>query len=81
MTANAMINTERAVVLRSSLAADGYEMDIVPSGDRVSVTITATEQACPECLVPKDLMRGILGQTLGVDSDMIDLTYPSDPSE
>jgi hypothetical protein len=73
-----MINTERAVELRSSLAADGYEMDIAESGDRVSVTITATEQACADCLVPKDLMRGILGKTLGVDRDAIDLTYPSD---
>ena len=73
-----MINTERAVELRSSLAADGYEMDIAESGDRVSVTITATEQACADCLVPKDLMRGILGKTLGVDRDAIDLTYPAD---
>jgi hypothetical protein len=73
-----MINTERAVELRSSLAADGYEMDIAASGDRVSVTIIATEQACADCLVPKDLMRGILGKTLGVASDAIDLTYPAD---
>jgi hypothetical protein len=73
-----MINTERAVELRSSLAADGYEMDIAESGDRVSVTIIATEQACADCLVPKDLMRGILGKTLGVDRDAIDLTYPAD---
>ena len=29
------------------------------------------------CLVPKDLMRGILGQALGVSPDAIDLTYPS----
>ena len=28
----------------------------------------------------EDLMRGILGQTLGVPPDAIDLTYPS-PSE
>ena len=73
-----MINTERAVELRSSLAADGYEMDIAAAGDRVSVTITATGQACPDCLVPEDLMRGILGKTLGVASDAIDLTYPAD---
>jgi hypothetical protein len=72
-----MINTERAVELRSSLAADGYEMHIAESGDRVSVTIIATEQACADCLVPKDLMRGILGKTLGVDGDAIDLTYPA----
>lgn len=33
-----------------------------------------------DCLVPTDLMRGILGQALGVPPDAIDLTYPS-PSE
>jgi hypothetical protein len=27
--------------------------------------------------VPKDLMRGILGQALGLSPDTIDLTYPS----
>ena len=27
--------------------------------------------------VPKDLMRGIVGQAFGVPSDAIDLTYPS----
>jgi hypothetical protein len=37
----------------------------------------------PGCLprvspsVPKDLMRGIVGQAFGVPSDSIDLTYPS----
>ncbi len=39
--------------------------------------ITATPQACADCLVPKDLMRGILGQASGVLSNAIDLTYPS----
>jgi hypothetical protein len=38
----------------------------------------ATPEGCPDCLVPKDLMRGILGQALGVPRDSIDLTYPSD---
>jgi hypothetical protein len=42
------------------------------------VTISATPQACADCLVPKDLMRGILGQTLGVPEDAIDLMYPLD---
>ena len=41
------------------------------------VTISAAPQACADCLVPKDLMRGILGQALGVPPDAIDLTYPS----
>jgi hypothetical protein len=73
-----MIDAERAVVLRSTLAADGYELDVAEGGGRVRVTITATDQACADCLVPKDLMRGILAQALGVPQDSIDLTYPID---
>ncbi|HMD94102.1 MAG TPA: alcohol dehydrogenase catalytic domain-containing protein [Trebonia sp.] len=42
------------------------------------VTISAAPQACADCLVPKDLMRGILGQTLGVPEDATDLMYPLD---
>jgi hypothetical protein len=73
-----MIYPERAVALQSSLAADGYRLDIAEAGGRVRVTITATPQACADCLVPKDLMRGILGQALDVPEDAIDLTYPLD---
>ena len=76
-----MMDAERAGVLASSLAADGYRMEIAEAGDRVRVTITATPQACADCLVPKDMMRGILGQALGVPRDAIDLTYPSAPSD
>jgi hypothetical protein len=76
-----MIDAERAVVLRSTLAADGYEMDVAEDGDRVRVTIIATDQACADCLVPKDLMRSILGDTLGVPPDSIDLTYPLESHE
>ncbi len=71
-----MIDTERASDLRASLAADGYELEMAEASGRVSVTIIATPQACADCLVPKDLMRGILGQTLGVAPERIDLTYP-----
>jgi hypothetical protein len=71
-----MIDAERTVVIRSTLAADGYELEIAEDGDRVRVTITATGQACPDCLVPKTLMRGILAQALAVPQDSIDLTYP-----
>jgi hypothetical protein len=73
-----MIDPERTVVLRSTLAADGYELEMAEVGDRVRATITATEQACADCLVPKDLMRSILAETLGVPADAIDLTYPRD---
>jgi hypothetical protein len=76
-----MINAERAVVLRSALAADGYRMEVAEEGDRVQVTILATEQACADCLVPKDLMRNILSEALAVPSAAIDLTYPADIRE
>jgi hypothetical protein len=73
-----MIDPERAGVLVSSLATDGYRMEITEEGDHISVTITATPQACADCLVPKDLMRSMLSQTLGVPAETIELTYPRD---
>jgi len=76
-----MISAERTVALRSTLAADGYLLEVAEDGDRVRVTISATPQACADCLVPPDLMRGILGQALGVPPDAIDLTYPSTTQE
>jgi hypothetical protein len=76
-----MIDTERTVALRSTLAADGCLMEIAAQKDRIRVTISATPEACAGCLVPKDLMRGILGQALGVPEDAIDLTYPSESQE
>ena len=76
-----MISAERAVALRSALAADGYLLEVAEDADRVRVTISATPQACADCLVPPDLMRGILGQALGVPPDAIDLTYPPSTQE
>jgi hypothetical protein len=50
-----------------------------PGVTRVTrVTISTAPQACADCLVPKDPMRGILGQTLGVPEDAIELMYPLD---
>ena len=71
-----MIDTERAGEIAATLAADGYYLQIAEEGDRVRVTITAGPDACADCLVPENLMRGILGQALGVPQDTIDLTYP-----
>jgi len=76
-----MISAERTVALRSALAVDGYLLAVAEDGDRVRVTISATPQACADCLVPPDLMRGILGQALGVPPDAIDLTYPPTTQE
>lgn len=76
-----MIDTERAGEIAATLAADGYHLQVAEAGDRVRVAITAGPGACADCLVPENLMRGILGQALGVPEDTIDLTYPSTPQE
>ncbi len=72
-----MIDAERVRVLAMCLGEDGYHLEVAEAGDRVHVTIIASPEACADCLVPQGLMRGILGQTLGVPEDAIDLTYPS----
>jgi hypothetical protein len=70
--------SERTAALASTLEADGYQLAIEELDSRLSVTITAGPDACEDCLVPKDLMRGILSQQLGIDGGMIDITYPVD---
>ena len=69
---------ERAVALSAALEADGYHMAIGEVDAKLSVVITAGPDACEDCLVPKDLMRSMLGSELGVDAAMIDITYPAD---
>ena len=73
-----MIDEEQLQALRSSLDADGYRLDVRSEDGRTQVEISATPDACADCLVPKDLMRGILQQALGVAADTIDLRYPSE---
>ena len=73
-----MIDTERIKDLAASLATDGYHMDVSEAGPRIAVVITAMPEACEDCLVPKELMRGMLSNELGVDAAIIDITYPTD---
>jgi molybdopterin/thiamine biosynthesis adenylyltransferase len=70
--------SERAVALASALEADGYHLAIEELDAKLSVVITAGPDACEDCLVPKDLMRGMLSSELGVDGSIIDITYPVD---
>jgi hypothetical protein len=73
-----MINEQGVESIRSTLLADGYEMEVREAGERVGVRITATPDACEECLVPKELMLTMLEQALEVPSASIDLAYPLD---
>jgi len=52
--------------LRPSLASDGFDLSLLSadSGGVVEVVLTATPQACLDCLVPDDLMVGILDNAI-----------------
>jgi hypothetical protein len=61
---------------QTMLAADGYALVASEEGERVVVRIEATPEACEDCLAPPDVMRAILGKTLAVPAEAIDLHYP-----
>lgn len=71
-----MLDTEGLTGIRTSLEADGYAIDVEEAGGRVGVVISATPEACAECLVPPAIMVSILEQALKVPAASIDLTYP-----
>ena len=62
--------------IQTMLAADGYAMDIERIGDGARVVVTAGDGVCDDCLVPKNVMAGILAPVLGVDREGIELVYP-----
>ena len=62
--------------VQAMLAADGYAIDAREDGERVVVDIVATPEACEDCLAPPDVMRAILGKSLAVPSEAIELHYP-----
>lgn len=45
-------------VLRPGLDSDGFELSVEEIGDdgRISVALTATPEACMDCLVPDEMM-------------------------
>jgi hypothetical protein len=62
--------------MRTMLAADGYGLEAREDGEHVVIDIIATPEACEDCLAPPDVMRAILGKTLAVPTDAIELHYP-----
>lgn len=71
-----MVDEDALQSLRSTLAADGYGLEVREDGDRVGVHISAGPDACADCLVPEPVLRGVLQRTLGVPEGSIDITYP-----
>ncbi|MBV9607714.1 MAG: hypothetical protein JO027_21545 [Solirubrobacterales bacterium] len=58
------------------LAADGYALAASEEGEHVVVRIEATPEACEDCLAPPEVMRAVLGKTLAVPAEAIELHYP-----
>lgn len=67
----------------AGLRADGYQLDAAMGGNRLSLRVSATDDACEDCLVPKSVMEGVVRSSLrrqGVAVDDLDvvITYPAD---
>jgi hypothetical protein len=64
------------------LEADGYELELREEGaDRLIAEIKAGPDACADCLVPKDMMRGYFDSALRKALDAppeVELIYPAD---
>ncbi|HEY3881971.1 MAG TPA: hypothetical protein VGM12_25555 [Trebonia sp.] len=73
-----MSYTERMADIATMLAADGYNLAVEENGPRVALTVSPGSDACEDCLVPKDVLRGIASHQLGVEGELIDITYPVD---
>jgi hypothetical protein len=74
----AVFDPDGLETMRTMLAADGYTLDADEQGERLVVRIGATPDACEDCLAPPDVMRAILGKTLVVPAEAIELHYPAD---
>jgi hypothetical protein len=73
-----MSHAERMADIATMLAADGYHLVVAENGHRVALTVSPGPDACEDCLVPKDVFRGIASHQLGIDGDLIDISYPVD---
>jgi len=64
--------------VRSSFRLDGYDLQVVSAGPRLSVKIEALDDACEDCLAPPALMAGILSGALNgsYQAEQIEIEYP-----
>jgi hypothetical protein len=60
--------------LSEAMRADGYALSVAEADDDIEITVTATEGACGECLVPKAIFKAMAVQTLQDQG----LTLPGD---
>ena len=63
--------SERMADIAAMLAADGYNLAVSDDGGRVALTVSPGPDACEDCLVPKDVFRGIAAHQLGIELQRI----------
>lgn len=74
----------RAAVRRigEALAADGYELTVLPEPAAPMFVVSARLEACEDCLVPRELLASMLLEELERAHITVDgplrLTYPGD---
>jgi hypothetical protein len=74
--------TEALKGLSAGMQADGYALDARRTeAGRIALVISATPDACADCLAPQDVTRAIAatmfqGAGVTVTADEIDVTYP-----
>jgi hypothetical protein len=73
-----MSYAEKMADIATMLAADGYRLAVEENGHRVALTVSPGPDACEDCLVPRDVFRGIAAHQLGIDGGLIDVIYPAD---
>ena len=64
---------------RSLLQGDGYDVELESYvAGELKLAIVAGPEACAECLVPKDVLSGIIASTLPAElaGTRVSLTYP-----
>lgn len=69
--------------LATMFAADGYRLESRSTSGRLEMDIIATDAACADCLVPKNVMETIVLNVLAqhgasVSASELVLRYPSD---
>lgn len=72
------MNEQGLATIRQALEADGYLLGLDQRLDRLVARISATPEACEDCLVPKPVMLAMIEQALGVPEQSIDLVYPGE---
>jgi hypothetical protein len=66
---------------RTMLVMDGYDVELAGCEDGVlSLKVIAGPDACADCLVPKDMLAGLIQAKLPSETafSRIDLIYPAD---